>query len=144
MVKKFGKKWTLVGSDYLSPHAYLDIGKKLLADNGATVLTEEYAPLGTTDWSSVVAKLKGANPEVILSAVVGGDAIAFIKAAGSLDLLSKSHITGVILPDYYPALGNAIDGQYVVARYSEEIPTEANKSFVSAYKQKYGEGPCPR
>ena len=47
-----------------------------MKEAGVTILGEIYAPLGTADWSSTIAKIKSAKPDVIYSAVVGGDAIA--------------------------------------------------------------------
>lgn len=144
MADKFGKKFLLIGSDFSFPHAYLGVAKTYMKQIGATVLDEIYAPLGTADWSSAVAKIKSANPDVIYSAVVGGDAIAFVKQAQSLGLLPGAHLTGVNLqPEFYPAMGDAVDGQYACVRYSEEIKTAANDKFKADYTKKYGQGPIP-
>lgn len=144
MTTRFGKKWAFVGSDYQFPRDYTNYAKTKLAAAGGTVLAEEFAPLGTGDWSSVISKLKAAAPDVVLSSVVGGDAIAFIKAAESLGFLAKTKVTGISLqPEFYPALGSAIDGQFTVARYTPEISNERNAEFIREYKKTYGEGPIP-
>ena len=46
-------------------------------------------------------------------------------------------------PEFYPAMGGAIDGQYNCVRYTEDIKTAANEKFIADYKKKYGEGPIP-
>jgi urea transport system substrate-binding protein len=144
MAEKFGKKFLLIGSDFSFPHAYLGVAKKYIAEVGGTVLDELYAPLGTPDWSSSIAKIKAAKPDVIFSGVVGGDAIGFAKQAKDLGLLPDAHLTGVNLqPEFYPAMGGAVDGQYACVRYSEEIDNPDNAQFKAAYKKKYGEGPIP-
>lgn len=144
MTKRFGGKWAFVGSDYQFPRDYIGYAKTKLEAAGGSVLAEEYAPLGTSDWSSIISKLKAANPEVILSSVVGGDAIAFVKAAHSLGLLEKAKITGISLqPEFYPAMGSVVDGQFTVARYTPEIASSSNAAFMQAYKQAHGEGPIP-
>jgi len=144
MAQKYGKKFLLIGSDFEFPHQYLGVGKSFIAKAGASVIDEFYAPLGTADWSSSIAKIKAAAPDVILSAVVGGDAIAFVKQAKSFGLLPGAHLTGITLqPEFYGPMGDAVDGLYVVTRYSEEIKTAGNAAFVTAYKKKYGEGPIP-
>lgn len=144
MTERFGKKWAFVGSDYQFPRDYTSYGKRKLEEAGGTTVAEEYAPLGTADWSSIVSKLKAAEPEVILSSVVGGDAIAFIKAAESLGLLQNTKVTGISLqPEFYPAMGSAVDGQISIARYSPEIATAANQEFKAAYVGAHGEGPIP-
>lgn len=144
MAEKFGKKFLLIGSDFSFPHAYLGVGKQYMAKAGVTVLDEIYAPLGNADWSSMIAKIKSAKPDVIYSAVVGGDAIGFAKQAQSLGLLPGAHLTGMNLqPEFYPAMGGAVDGQYTCVRYSEEIKTAANDKFKADFKKKYGAGPIP-
>jgi urea transport system substrate-binding protein len=144
MADKFGKKFLLIGSDFSFPHAYLAVAKIYMKQAGVTVLDEIYAPLGTADWSGTIAKIKSAKPDVIYSGVVGGDAIGFVKQAQSLGLLPGAHLTGVNLqPEFYPAMGDAVDGQYTCVRYSEDIKTAANDKFKADYKKKYGEGPIP-
>jgi ABC-type branched-subunit amino acid transport system substrate-binding protein len=144
MAEKFGKKFLLVSTDITFTHAYMAIAKHYISQLGGSVLDEIYAPPGTADFSSTVAKIKSANPDVILSAVVGGDAIAFVKQAQSLGLLPGAHLAGISLqPEFYPAMGDAVDGLYACMRYSEEIDTPANVSFKAAYRKKYGEGPIP-
>ncbi|MGA2494555.1 MAG: ABC transporter substrate-binding protein [Roseiarcus sp.] len=111
MAEKYGKKFLLIGSDFEFPHQYLGVGKSFIAKAGATAVDEIYAPLGTADWSSSIAKIKAAAPDVILSAVVGGDAIAFVQQAKSFGLLPGAHLTGVTLqPEFYPQMGDAVDG----------------------------------
>jgi ABC-type branched-subunit amino acid transport system substrate-binding protein len=144
MAEKYGKKFLLIGSDFEFPHQYLGVGKGFIAKAGGTVVNELYAPLGTADWSSSIAKIKAAAPDVILSAVVGGDAIAFVKQAKSFGLLPGAHLTGITLqPEFYPAMGDAVDGLYTVTKYSEEIKTAGNQAFIAAYTKMYGEGPIP-
>jgi ABC-type branched-subunit amino acid transport system substrate-binding protein len=144
MAEKFGKKFLLIGSDFSFPHAYLGVAKKYIAQAGGTVVDELYAPLGTPDWSSSIAKIKAARPDVIFSGVVGGDAIGFAKQAKDLGLLPDAHLTGVNLqPEFYPAMGGAVDGQYACVRYSEEIDNPDNAQFKAAYKKKHGDGPIP-
>jgi urea transport system substrate-binding protein len=144
MAEKFGKKFLLIGSDFSFPHAYLGVAKHYISQVGGTVVDELYAPLGTADWSSTIAKIKAAKPDVIFSGVVGGDAIGFVKQAQSLGLLPAAHLTGVNLqPEFYPAMGDAVDGQYACVRYSEDIKTAANEKFKEAYHKKYGPAPIP-
>jgi hypothetical protein len=64
MAEKYGKKFLLIGSDFEFPHQYLGVGKGFIAKVGGTVVDELYAPLGTADWSSSIAKIKAAAPDV--------------------------------------------------------------------------------
>lgn len=144
MIKKYGKRVALVGDDYSFPHAYNKTATSILKKSGGTVVAEEYAPLGTSDWSSVIGKLRAANPSFVLASVVGGDAIAFLKQGKKLGLLDKhTPVTGTPLQqEFYPAVPNIVDGLYYPLRYSDQIDTPANKKFVAAFRKRYkGDAP---
>lgn len=145
LIEQYGKKVALVGSDYNFPHEYHAVAKKLIAEHGGSVAAEEYAPLGTSDWQPVVAKLRRANADWVLSAVVGGDAIAFSKQAQQFGLLKKAKLTGVsFIQEYYPAIPSIADGALLVSRYSEQLPGQANADFVERYRAAYKpQGPIP-
>jgi branched-chain amino acid transport system substrate-binding protein/urea transport system substrate-binding protein len=143
MMQAHGKRVALVGSDYNFPHNFNKLAAQLITQAGGTVVDEEYAPLGTSDWQPVVNKLAAAKPDWVLSAVVGGDAVAFMKQADQFGLLKSTAVTGIsLIQDYYPALGSIDDGRELVTRYSDELPTAANKKFVQAYRAAYNwQGP---
>lgn len=138
MIQQHGPKVALVGSDYVFPHRYHAVSKQLIAKAGGTVVAEEYSPLGTSDWQPVVGKLASAQPDWVLSAVVGGDAISFVKQADQFGLLKGRGLTGVSLDqEFYPALTDRIEGRLQVERYTDQLPSERNKRFVTEYRQAY-------
>jgi ABC-type branched-subunit amino acid transport system substrate-binding protein len=137
LVAKFGKRVALVGNDYSFPHAYFKTSKALLAKAHARVVAEEYAPLGTTDYSSVIGKLKAAKADWILGCVVGGDAVTFLKQADSLGLDTQK-ISGVTQsPEWYGAVPKQEDGAYNAVRYTDRLTNGPSKAFVAAYRKKY-------
>ena len=79
MAREKGKNFFLVGSDYIYPRTCNKIAKPAIARMGAKVVGEEYAPLGHTEFSSIINKIKAAKPECIYSTVVGGSNVAFYK-----------------------------------------------------------------
>lgn len=62
IVENLGKKVYFVGSDYEFPRNTISYAKKLLEELGGEVVGEEYAPTGTSDFSSIVNKIKAAEP----------------------------------------------------------------------------------
>ena len=145
MMDARGKRVALVGSDFNFPHNFNKLGAQLITQAGGTIADEEYAPLGTSDWQPVVNKLAAAKPDWVLSAVVGGDAVAFMKQADQFGLLKSTGFAGIGLEqEYYPALGPIDDGRETVVRYSDELPSAANKKFVRAYRAAYNwQDPIP-
>lgn len=139
MVKRYGPNVALVGSDYVFPRQFNGQAKGLIAKAGGRVVDEEYSPLGTSDWQSVINRLGQAKPDWVLSAVVGGDAVAFVKQAQQFGLLDRAPVTGIsLIQSYYPPLASIVDGSLLTGRYSDQLPTAENQAFVSAYRAAYG------
>jgi ABC-type branched-subunit amino acid transport system substrate-binding protein len=138
MIQQFGPKVALVGSDYVFPHRYHAVSRELVTKAGGTVVAEEYSPLGTSDWQPVVGKVASAQPNWVLSGVVGGDAISFVKQADQFGLLKGRGLTGISLDQYfYPALTDKIEGRLQAERYTDQLPGERNKRFVAEYRAAY-------
>jgi ABC-type branched-subunit amino acid transport system substrate-binding protein len=138
MMKQHGNRVAMVGSDYNFPRNFNAQARKLVEDAGGTVVAEEYSPLGTSDWQPVIGKLSSADPDWTLSAVVGGDAVSFVRQADQFGLLANSELTGIsLIQDYYPAMGGVTDGRTLVTRYSDALPGDANKQFVADFRKAY-------
>jgi ABC-type branched-subunit amino acid transport system substrate-binding protein len=139
MMKDFGPRVAFVGNDYAFPRGYFADSRKLIEDAGGEVALEEYSPLGTADWQPVIAKVNAANPDWVLTAVVGADATAFVTQADQAGLLDRVGLTGVsLIADFYPGLGKRTDGHSLVGRYSDQLPGDANAEFVKAFRSSYG------
>ena len=131
----------LVGSDYVYPRTANLILKKHITDMKATLAGEEYVPLGGTEFSSVINKIKAAKPQVIINTLNGDSNVSFFKqyqaagySAATLPVISFS-----IAEQEAQAIGPALlTGQYATWNYFQSLPNAANKKFVGAYQAKYG------
>jgi urea transport system substrate-binding protein len=136
-----GKTFFLVGSDYIYPRTCNKIAKPTIVKAGGKVLGEEYAPLGNTDFSSIINKIKAAKPDCIYSTVVGGSNVAFYKQlrAAGLDGSKQVLLSTVVSENEIEGIGrdNAA-GYYACMGYFQSIKSPANEKFVKAFKAKYG------
>jgi urea transport system substrate-binding protein len=139
LLEKHGKRVAVVGSDYNFPHRYAELAKELTQAAGGTVVAEEYSPLGQTDWQPVISRLKAANPDILLSMVVGADAIAFSQQAQQFGLLTPElGFEGAPLDaDYHPALGALTLGRHHAVRWADGMADPVSQKFVSDYRAKY-------
>lgn len=142
MAKQQGKTFFLVGSDYIYPRTCNKIAKPTVARVGGKVVGEEYAPLGHTEFSSIINKIKAAKPDWIYSTVVGGSNVAFykqLKAAG-LDGTKQKLLSTVVSENEIDGIGkdNAV-GYYACMGYFQSIKSPENDKFVKAIKAKYGQ-----
>ncbi|MGH9190319.1 MAG: transporter substrate-binding protein, partial [Acidimicrobiales bacterium] len=84
------KKVFLVGSDYVFPRTANKEIKAYAAANGITIVGEEYTPLGHTEYSTVVNKLKDAKPDAVFNTLNGDSNVAFFKQFKSAGLTSQA------------------------------------------------------
>lgn len=135
------KKIFLLGSDYVFPRTANLILKKHIVDRKGVVAGEEYVPLGGTDFSSVITKIKQANPEIIFNTLNGDSNVAFFKqmAAAGMTPAKLPVMSFSIAEQEAQAMGiSVIAGSYAAWNYFESLATPANKKLVAAYKAKFG------
>ena len=141
LVEKFGKRWYLIGSNYIYPKEENNYCKKLLAELGAEVVAEEYVPLGHSEFSSVINKFSSEKPNVIFSTVVGDSVVALhrqYRAAG-LDPATMPMASLTTSENEVAAMGgDAAAGHFTSAPYFMVWDSPENKKFVEAYRARWG------
>ena len=141
LVKKFGKKFYLIGSNYIYPKEENNYCKKLLEKLGGEVVAEEYVPLGHSEFSSVINKIRATQPNVIFSTVVGDSVVALhrqYKAAG-LDPEKMPMASLTTSENEVAAMGGeAAAGHFTSAPYFMVHKSPENEKFVEAYKKRWG------
>jgi branched-chain amino acid transport system substrate-binding protein len=94
IASKLGKKWYYLAPDYAFGHSLLDGYKDIERKLGVTVVGEDLAPLGTTDYSAYLTKVLNAKPDVLVVMQQGQDLINCLKQANSLGLLKRVAVAG--------------------------------------------------
>ncbi len=142
-LKAQGKtKIFLVGSDYVFPRTANKEIKAYAAANGVTIVGEEYTPLGHTEYSTVVNKLKDAKPDAVFNTLNGDSNVAFFKqfkAAGLTPAQMPVMSVSVAEEETRGIGAENIAGHLTAWNYYQTTDTPANKTFVAAYKAKYGQ-----
>lgn len=141
LVENFGKKFFLIGSNYIYPKEENNYCKKLLAELGGEVVNEEYVPLGHSEFSSVINKIKATQPDVIFSTVVGDSVVALhrqYRAAG-LDPEKMPMASLTTSENEVAAMGgDAAAGHLTSAPYFMVHQSPENEKFVEAYRSRWG------
>lgn len=138
-----GKEFFLVGSDYVFPRTANNIIKEQLAVIGGTTVGEDYLPLGNTEVTPIITKIKQALPDggVIFNSLNGDSNVAFFKQ------LQGAGMT----PEKYPVMSVSIAeeevrqigkdfllGHYAAWNYFQTVDTPINKKWVEAFRAEYG------
>jgi urea transport system substrate-binding protein len=135
------RKFFLVGSDYVWPHCVNEIIKDELKALGAECAGEAYILFGSTAVGPAVEGIKKANPDVIVSTVVGDSNEAFYQ---------RLHAAGV-RPERTPVLSFSIAedelrklpvpamvGDYAAWDYFQGVGRPENREFVQRFQARYG------
>jgi urea transport system substrate-binding protein len=139
--ENIGKRFFLVGSDYVFPRTANTIIKDQVKALGGEVVGEEYILLGSQNVATMIRKIQETQPDVILNTINGDSNIAFFAE------LQKAGITAEQIPvisfsiaeDELRTLGAAqLAGHYASWNYFQSIEGEQNSAFVKAFKNKYG------
>ncbi len=141
LVEKFGKRWSLIGSNYIYPKEENNYCKKLLAGLGAEVVNEEYVPLGHSEFSSVINKFQSDKPDVIFSTVVGDSVVALHRQyrADGLDPEKMPMASLTTSENEVAAMGgDAAAGHFTSAPYFMVWDSPENVKFVDAYRKRWG------
>jgi urea ABC transporter urea binding protein len=134
------RKFFLVGSDYVWPHCVNEIAKDQLKALGAECVGESYILFGSADVAPSVDAIRKANPDVIISTVVGDTNGPFYQ---------KLQTAG-ILPERTPVVSFSIAedelrklplptmvGDYAAWDYFQSIERSENQKFVERFRKRY-------
>jgi urea transport system substrate-binding protein len=144
LLKNKGKKFFLVGSDYVFPRTANTIIKEQLKVKGGETVGEDYLPLGNAEVTPIITKIKQALPDggVIFNSLNGDSNVAFFKQMQGAGLTA----------DKYPVMSVSIGeeevrqigkeflvGHYASWNYFMTVDSPANQKFVAAFKAEYGQ-----
>jgi branched-chain amino acid transport system substrate-binding protein len=133
------KTFYLIGSDYAFGRGMLEFTQKYIEEKGGKVLGDEYLPMGGTDWTAIISKLKAAKPDALITSTAGG--------APNVTLTKQLRAAGVDIPygnlavDEGTARNMGADaaGIYISASYITDIASEENQNFLKAMKAHFGD-----
>ncbi|MDT3441834.1 substrate-binding protein [Pseudofrankia sp. BMG5.37] len=140
------KRWYLLGNDYVWPRKSFEAAKRYITAAGGEVVGEDYTPLGTTDFQSVIQKVQKAGPDLLLPALVGGDGITFEKQAYDAGLGNDEvqRLSVLYEDNTRAAMGARVAaGMYTSLGYFQEVDNPTNTAFLAAYRQKFGADASP-
>ncbi|WP_181032561.1 MULTISPECIES: urea ABC transporter substrate-binding protein [unclassified Arthrobacter] len=131
----------LVGSDYVFPRTANKIINSYAEAHGMEIVGEEYTPLGSTEFSTIVNKVRDSGADAVFNTLNGDSNVAFFRQYTSVGLTPDTMpvVSVSIAEEEVPGIGlENIEGQLTAWDYYQTLDTPANTAFVSAFKDKYG------
>ena len=141
MMKKFGKKFFMIGSDYAWPRVTNLVTKRKLDELGGEVVGEVYIPFGTPQYESVLRDIRGSGADIIFHSLTGSDTVNFrqqFAAAGMKDDFALWTVDDeeVVTTGLGPKVSG---GDYVSFDYFMSIKHPNNAPFLERFKKKFGQ-----
>jgi urea transport system substrate-binding protein len=141
--EKGAKSFYLVGSDYIWPRTSMKIARKHIENVlKGKVVAEEFAPLGHTQFGSLINKIKLKKPDVVFAAVVGGSNVSWFKQLKAAGITSDKQtlLTISVTEDEVLGIGGEnLVGFYSSMKYFQSLDNPNNKAFVKAFKKMWGD-----
>src|SRR4030042_2380654 len=119
-------------------------------ENGAEIVGYDEVSLGTSDYTTILQKVRGAQPHVFIAAQVAGDAVALLKQVHQMGLnkemtIFNAFITNVVAKGIPPA---ALEGVYAMhyfyydlSEFEDKEVAKSAKEFTELYRAKYNKPP---
>ena len=120
--------------------------KAAAREMGGEVIGYDEVSLGTSDYTTILQKVRAAKPDVFISAQFGGDAVALLKQVQQMGLnkemtIFNSFMTNVVAKGIPP---QALEGVYAMhyfyydlADFQDKEVAKSAKEFTELYRAKY-------
>lgn len=138
------KKLAILGQEENGIAAVNEIAPRVWTKlTGGEVVMKEMLNVGTTDFSSVVARLKSSGADVIFTTTFGNDEGYLIKQIREAGIEQPMLLIDLVTPTVPDIAGDAVAQNTFVAvdGYQVDNPNPYNKAFVEAYRKRYKSDP---
>ncbi len=142
LAKELGKsrKAAYLVPDYTYGHSVYDSMTKFTEDEGWKTVTEQLAPLGTTDFSSYLLNIANSGADVFVNVAFGADAVASTKQAEQFGIFKTMKY---VVPNISQFQAKELGAQIMGGTYgtqawwwTEEDTYPLAKYFVADFEQK--------
>jgi len=146
LVDEYGTDIYTIAADYNFGQLSADWVKVLANENGANVLNEEFIPLQETDFGSTINRIQEADPDFVMSMLVGANHTSFYEQKASAGLDVPIGTSTAMAQGYEHRRLNppAMTNIYAGVNYMEEVPTTRNTEdggFVDRYFDMWPDAP---
>lgn len=142
-----GKKVYFLTPSYAFGQDVLKSGREMLASVNAKEVGNDEVPVNTADYSSFILKIRQAQPDVIVGALVGLDLSNFMKQWNELGMKGTIPIFEIAVSDtdFWDIGPEAATGTHVKPwYYNDPKNSAAEKDFTKAFIAKFNQPPSDK
>jgi len=135
-----GRRWFLLGNDYVWPRRVHAAAHRYLAEVGATVVGEQYVVRGAVDPQPLLDRITAARVDSVLLTLIGRDLVVFNRAfAGSALAQRVLRLCPALEENGLLGVGGDTTGElYATMGYFATVATDTSLEFAAAYGRRFG------
>jgi branched-chain amino acid transport system substrate-binding protein len=140
-LQNWGKKAYILAADYNNGQLDAKWIEKFLRDGGGSAVATEFFPLDVTDFSATISKIQSAAPDMVFSALVGGNHVGFYRqwaSAGLNDKIPMASTTFGLGSELLTLDTQTTKGIVTCYGFYDTVDTPKAKAFVDAMRTKIG------
>ncbi|MEM4781595.1 MAG: urea ABC transporter substrate-binding protein [Halalkalicoccus sp.] len=143
LIEEYGPRIYTIAADYNFGQISGDWVRILAEENGAAVVGEEFIPLDVSQFGSTINRIQGADPDFVMSMLVGQNHTSFYdqRASAGLDVPIGSSTTMAQGYEHRRLDPPALADMYVGVNYMEEIGTPESDAFVERFYDRWPDAP---
>lgn len=140
-LRQKGKRFYLIGSDYIFPRTANLMAKDVLLAQDGQLQGERYVPLGATDMAAAAQEIAKLHPDFVLNTLNGDSNHHFFRALHEAGInAEKTPVFSTSVAETgLAAMGpDLMTGHYAAWNYFQSLDNAENKAFIERFKQRFG------
>jgi urea transport system substrate-binding protein len=144
-IEKRASRFFLLGNDYVWPLESMDRARRIITDMGCSVVGNAVIPFGVEDHEQLMARIARARPHVVVSWLLGHEAVIFNRAFAASGLASRilRFSTSIDETILYAIGETCTENLYVASSYFSSLRSRNNDVFLERYHSCFGDTPPP-
>jgi branched-chain amino acid transport system substrate-binding protein len=143
-VKDQVKTVAIAYENFLFTQSLHDVLKPKLEKAGFQIVIDEQYPLGGQDFTSMLAKIKGAKPDAFVLINIMPSSVYVTRQMNELAFKPKLYAVNIgpmYADEFIGKLGGITEGTIENGFWSPDLPFDGARAFFDSYAVKYGRNP---
>jgi urea transport system substrate-binding protein len=143
LLHKFGPRVYFIGADYNFGQISFEWVKKIVGENGGTIVGSEFIPLDVTQYGQTIQNIQNAKPDFVVTIMVGGNQASFYQQQSSAGL-NKPMISSIAIAashEHKTFAAPTMEGMFVPANFVDELDIASAKEFLSRFHARFSDAP---
>ncbi|WP_239031859.1 substrate-binding domain-containing protein [Paroceanicella profunda] len=139
------RRFYYVGNDYIWPRVAHGTAEAAVTEAGGRLVGDSLLAFGERDYSYVMDQIRAIRPDVVISVLLGEEAVAFNRAFGESGMARNMLRLGLAFDEsllWGVAPENA-ENLYAVHTYFDSLRSQGREKMVAAYERGYGNSRPP-